>query len=439
MRTDGIRTGRSGRARCAWLVAVAALSLGVGSASAETPAIVGPTAGQELAVGSTGPLQVQWDEAGDYVLRVTGPGGHAWSLAVSIAEPGSIGYPFAPLPRPGDYTATVESPGGSVLATVAFRAVGVNVAAFLAPSQGSKHVAGFSGPARVRIEQIRWPAATLDLRLNDHVVCSWTAANVVGKTMSCPLPALAAGDYELEVQDAQTGLSFAWRSFSVLPRLLIRSRSASPRAFFPLVRDGYRDTTTFRFALNQPANVTVRVRNAAGKVVRTASLGRVSSGTWRWNGRTRSGKKLPPGTYRIDLLASNGLERKRSSAVSVRVKTAFVNRNGSKSFCGICGPGRVFVAPNCWAVGGYFHDDDLFIGCDGGDYAIATFVYSIPASTFKISFKVVGRQYCCWVGPVLKVGERIKPKRYRVAVGVGGYRSLDIHRVSISYKYKVRI
>jgi hypothetical protein len=434
-----MRTGRSGRARCAWLVAVAALSLGIGSASAETPAIVGPTAGQELAVGSTGPLQVQWDEAGDYVLRVTGPGGHAWSLAVSIAETGPVGYPFAPLPRPGDYTATVESPGGDILATVAFRAVGANVAAFTAPSAGSKHVAGFTGPARVRFDQIRWPDATLQLRLNGAVVCSWTAASVVGKTMSCPLPALAAGGYELEVRDAQTGLAFAWRSFSVLPRLVIRSRSASPRAFYPLVRDGYRDATTFRFSLNQQANVTVRVRNAAGKVVRTASLGRVSSGTWRWNGRTRSGKKLPPGTYRIDLLARNGLERKRSSAVSVRVKTALVTRKGSASRCGVCG--RVLGATKgaCYILPGYWRDDSLFLECWGGEYAIAVYPFTVPASTFDVKYRVAGEQHCCWDGNFAKLGARVSKKKYRVGIGVGGWSSFDIRRVSISYKYKVRI
>jgi subtilisin family serine protease/flagellar hook assembly protein FlgD len=77
-------------------------------------------------------------------------------------------------------------------------------------------------------------------------------------------------------------------------------RSVSPSTFSPNA-DGRRETATSSFALPDTESVVVRVRNAAGVQVRTASLGQLRAGvhTWVWNGRGNGGGRASDGTYSI--------------------------------------------------------------------------------------------------------------------------------------------
>jgi len=97
------------------------------------------------------------------------------------------------------------------------------------------------------------------------------------------------------------------------------SVSAVTSAFYP-VADGFRDTVAPKVSVNEPAVVTMTVRNSAGRVVRTATSRRSAAGSFflAWNGRNNAGTLQPAGTYRYSFLAQDaGLNRRTSSTWSV--------------------------------------------------------------------------------------------------------------------------
>lgn len=71
---------------------------------------------------------------------------------------------------------------------------------------------------------------------------------------------------------------------------------------------GGEDTVPFRIELSEAAHqVSVQIRNEAGEVVRTISLGPRAAGehALEWDGRNNAGERLPSGTYTIEVLATN--------------------------------------------------------------------------------------------------------------------------------------
>jgi flagellar hook assembly protein FlgD len=64
---------------------------------------------------------------------------------------------------------------------------------------------------------------------------------------------------------------------------------------------------TIQYALNAAASVQVLVQDASGKTVARLTGGTRSAGlnTVTWTGRTDSGIAVPPGTYQIQIIATN--------------------------------------------------------------------------------------------------------------------------------------
>ncbi len=90
------------------------------------------------------------------------------------------------------------------------------------------------------------------------------------------------------------------------------------------IRDGWRDTVAIRGMRNEPISVSIRIYNASGRLVRTASLARAGGGySWAWNGRTASGSLLAAGRYRVDQRLSDayGASRLVRSYVTVSLRT----------------------------------------------------------------------------------------------------------------------
>ena len=86
----------------------------------------------------------------------------------------------------------------------------------------------------------------------------------------------------------------------------------TPALFYPQDGDALARTATLSFRLLSPAQVTVRVEDAAGRVVRTAYSARqlpAGTATWTWNGRLADGTFAPRGTYRLHVAATNGEQR----------------------------------------------------------------------------------------------------------------------------------
>jgi len=127
--------------------------------------------------------------------------------------------------------------------------------------------------------------------------------------------------------------------------------SLSPATFYPTVRDGYRDTTTMSYRLNQKADVIARVTNSNGPRVRSADLGRLGAGTrsWRWDGRTNSGTPVATGKYQITLTATSAagtgivdVSRTATAATGWTTKRVTKSRTGANT-------STVHVGNSCYA------------------------------------------------------------------------------------------
>ena len=130
------------------------------------------------------------------------------------------------------------------------------------------------------------------------------------------------GTYTVEIATSATvdgtpRSGSAWRTVRVdltAPRISSISRSAS--TVYP-VDDGYKDTVSARFTLDEKATVTLTVRNGSGSVVRRITAAKpVGRSSIVWNGRTASGTKVAAGTYSWTLTAQDAAGNRRVSARS---------------------------------------------------------------------------------------------------------------------------
>lgn len=101
----------------------------------------------------------------------------------------------------------------------------------------------------------------------------------------------------------------------------VRDLSASPATITP-DGDGRADSTKLSWRLRRGGTVVVRIRNSAGRVVRSADLGRESTGsrTWRWNGRSGDGSVISPGDYRAIVHWSDGKGRISRARTKITVR-----------------------------------------------------------------------------------------------------------------------
>jgi FlgD Ig-like domain len=275
-------------------------------AQAVAPVLVSPVDGTEVPSGFTGPVQVAWQEAGEMKIEVTGP--QPGQTILSAVTPEQVGgtaeYTIGPLTAAGTYTiaagrADGTEPLAQVAVTVPEPPPPPNEALVIAPAHEASVLQGWRGPIKVRWRSVARPGATYSVFLGDRRVCSFKGGVLTpGEVTSCML-GFTPGVGARRISVVEAGAEVIDRStVNIKPHLRILSRSASPLVFWPFVRDSYRDTTRFSFRLNQPARTAVRVMNADGRVVRTVSLGTLTSGSWRWNGRTNSGRKVNPGFFR---------------------------------------------------------------------------------------------------------------------------------------------
>jgi hypothetical protein len=434
-------------------LAVVAVSIAVlaPSAVATPPTIVSPANGAQVTSGYTGPVQVTWLEAGEMKVEASGPGGYSSLVGPITVTPAQVGgtfdYSLSPMNAPGTYTISAGRMDGSETPV----SVGVTVpepppppssASIVSPSFGATVLAPWAGPIRVRWDQIAHPEASYVVKLDFSTVCSFAGTDLTpGETTSCAVgfnPGL--GEKEITVHET-SGPNQELIGYSVVyiePHLAIRSLTLSPATFYPYVREGFRDRARLAFSLNKEANLWVVVRNTRGNLVRRVDLGGRSQGVWDWNGRTDGGSLAPVGRYRVTLEA-RALGELRRATREVRIGRGFRTRYDSKSFCGGCGPGIVETSGNCFIEFDRFYDGDIFLDCWGGNYAITTWVFRIPASAFNIRKSIRGEVMCCAPGEVASAGVRRNARTYVVAAGVSGYRAWDIRSVRIRYAYRVRI
>jgi hypothetical protein len=218
------------------------------------------------------------------------------------------------------------------------------------------------------------------------------------------------------------------------------SAEASPLVFYPLVRDGYRDTTRFSFGFSAPGSVRIDVRNSSGRVIRRVPLGTLQAGSWRWNGRNNGGHKVSTGYYRMRAVSADGYSTAHTRNIRTKVTTGWVTRSGSKRRWGNQVSSQS-TSGNCFIQrSSYFGTASL--DCWGGSYAKVTYGFSVPTTTFKYSGSVSGSfasdDICC-DGSVTKGAYRASSRRIVAWAQVTGWRAYDVERVRVTYYYKKRI
>ncbi len=109
----------------------------------------------------------------------------------------------------------------------------------------------------------------------------------------------------------------------VHPVLHITSTTLSPKVFYPLVRDGFRDFATYRFTLNEAASGSVQIFNAKGKLTRSFPFTGRDHFSVAWGGANRFGGRVKPGFYRFRVTAHLPGRRATSGYLREQVKTDF--------------------------------------------------------------------------------------------------------------------
>ncbi|MEX2440411.1 MAG: FlgD immunoglobulin-like domain containing protein [Actinomycetota bacterium] len=243
------------------------------------------------------------------------------------------------------------------------------------------------------------------------------------------------GEYELMVGPTFVGL------FTVHPALRFNNLGVAPDKFFPIVRDGFRDRTTFSWNQNMSTGGTrITVVNGKGKAVVRDNLGSENTGPhdWTWNGRTRRGKKLPAGRYRIRVSGTHPDTGARfeSGRKPVEIATRFVKKrrrlekNGTQTSSlrknGNCNRGSL--------------QGSLLLTCLGGQYT-ATYSWRVPASTVKVrrSFrKEAGAARCRSRTGIDRRGRRVRTS-FTVVSPPFRFSQCWIHEARLTFVYKVRI
>lgn len=237
-------------------------------------------------------------------------------------------------------------------------------------------------------------------------------------------------------------------SFEVTPGQLsneIRNLNANPRSFFPLVRDGYRDAVRFTLGTRNSAMVTMTVRNSAGTKVRTMRVhgARSWGGSWysrdsiKWNGKRNNGARVPTGAYKVTFTSTGANLPRASKSIWVRVKTGTQTIRRTKTLDGWYGSSDV-TRGNCTASETWYPHGN-FLDCWGGNYAQASYRFPVPANAVVTDWWAYGSRSCCDTGRVIRTGERVAPRAFRVRVRVTNWAAFTVTKAGITYRYTRRI
>jgi hypothetical protein len=245
---------------------------------------------------------------------------------------------------------------------------------------------------------------------------------------------------EVTVTDHFEGNGWAVLDFFVGAGVLsMDSVSRSPAVFYPLVQDGFRDSTTLAWRVTKPAGMRARITDSRGRTVRYANLGsRSGPGSWSWAGYRDSGARAAPGRYSIELVARDAeLGTLRRAVEVVRVATAVQTLHASRVRTGDAVTGSAVSGPCSMTRDPAHRVTEL--ACRGGGYAQAWFRFVVPASAYAPAATVGGQPGPGTAGTVSRQVERLDSRSYRVGMRVTGTRSFTIASVRLTYSYRHRI
>ena len=226
-------------------------------------------------------------------------------------------------------------------------------------------------------------------------------------------------------------------SFTVAaPPTSVADPSVSRDTFYPLVREGYQDTVTFRWWQQRRARASVSVVNSDGRVVRTASpMAYRGRNSWVWNGRKSNGDLAATGRYRIRVTVNTNLVSAGVTvATATQTRTYVVRREGNQAT-------SLVTRGSCYAQRDRSYQIAT-IDCWGGRFAKANYRIGIPAAAFDvrglIDLNRNSLDICC-DGRITKGWSRTSSRGVTLWAMVTGWRTTDINFVRVTYKKKVRI
>ena len=121
-------------------------------------------------------------------------------------------------------------------------------------------------------------------------------------------------DVDSYVLDGQVYYNGVW----ALENLSGTTTSAQPRALVSAtlnqnIPNPFNPTTSITFEVERAQDVSLRIFDISGRLVRTLAEGRIAAGphTAVWNGRNDHGRHLPSGHYICRLRAGNALDSRR--------------------------------------------------------------------------------------------------------------------------------
>ena len=244
------------------------------------------------------------------------------------------------------------------------------------------------------------------------------------------------GPQTCEVDDGNN-VSLAYRRIPIAaPPTHLSYPSMSYATFYPIVRDGYRDSTTMTFMSDGLAKVNISVRNSAGQVVRTGSERYLDK--WTWDGRTNNASTVPAGQYQISATAdANTITRTVTVATKMAMVHKSIKRDGFES--------RSATRGKCYYRYGPSSGPDEFsitLDCRGGRYARATFNWKIPSNAKNLFWDWKAPRtyldFCCQ-GRITNHESRPSKTSARAVFQVTGWRAFMIRWVSLDYDYRTRI
>jgi hypothetical protein len=338
-RTGGDGSKRvTGVALTLWLVATLLIAnvLAPGTAMAADIAIQNPTEGGNYQAPFSGPLTVDFTGAipDTYTLIVSGDSYNWESTHTYDGENHSFSETFSPITEPGSYTAVVEDSTEAGIASVTFRVRGLDSARIMSPNHGQTFLSSFSGNVSVNWSSIADvdDIYRVDILKNGSLYrqCQHDGAELEEITTHCSLSA-GVGQYSARVLNHTQNDLLDQVSFNIAPRLTLTDVRVVPATFYPLVRDGFRDTTTIRFRTNKSSRNRIQVIRS-GRTIKRVDLGIQSGGShqWSWNGRDGAGRKVKPGYYKLQVSASASGETKKVGR-TVKAHTRILRKNFSKS------------------------------------------------------------------------------------------------------------
>ncbi len=220
------------------------------------------------------------------------------------------------------------------------------------------------------------------------------------------------------------------------PTTTVSAPSVSSGAFYPLVRDRFRDTVTFRWTQSHLGRATIKVVNARGATVRMVTpLGSRGRNAWSWNGRNRGGDPVVKGRYRVKVTVNaNTVSAPVSVTTGVVTRTFSARKEGNVA-------SSFRTGGDCYARRDSYYQTAI-LDCWGGRFAQAAYRIAIPAAAFDVRGVVdlmsSDLDYCCR-GRITKGWSRPSKTSVTFWARVTNWRATEVNFVRVVYKKRVQI